>query len=142
MRRPDREGQHGGAKWASSGGFRKRPARDIATLRNDAEQKASERVLHPGILDLWTINGSLNIAGAKGNAETSTLTTPFNFVRASKTSRTTAYFNSIRSTATIGGVNAQTAKAVRGGWGYNRNITKRFFFNGFNDYKYYKLQRP
>src|SRR5260370_35320722 len=112
MRRPDREGQHGGAKWASSGGFRKRPPRDIATLRNDAEQKAYERVLHPGILDLWTINGSLNIAGAKGNAETSTLTTPFNFVRASTTSRTTPYFNSLRSRPTIGDVRRQHSQAV------------------------------
>src|SRR5437016_3853302 len=72
---------------------------DISALRNDDEQRAYERFLHPGILDLWTVNGSLNMAGTKGNAETSTLTTPLNFVRASNTSRTTAYFNSIRSSA-------------------------------------------
>lgn len=113
---------------------------DIVALRNDDEQRAYERFLHPGLLDLWTINGSLNIAGAKGNAATSTLTTPINFVRASNTSRTTAYFNSIRSSATVGGTSSQTARAVRGGWGYNRNITKRVFFNGFNDFEYDKFQ--
>jgi len=37
-------------------------------------------------------------------------------------------------------VSAQTAQAVRGGWGYNRKITKRIFFNGFNDYEYDKFQ--
>ncbi len=113
---------------------------DVTALRNDAEQAKYEKFLHPGLLDLWTVNGSINIAGTKGNAETSTLTTPFNFVRASNTSRTTAYFNSIRATATVGGVNAQTARAVRGGWGYNHNITKKIFFNGFNDYDYDKFQ--
>jgi putative salt-induced outer membrane protein len=61
-------------------------------------------------------------------------------VRATNTSRTTAYFNTIRSTATIGGVSARTAQAVRGGWGYNRNVTKRVFLNGFNDYEYDKFQ--
>lgn len=113
---------------------------DVKTLRNDDTQKAYERLLNPGILDLWTVTGSLNVAGTKGNAETSTLTTPFNFVRASNTTRTTAYFNSIRSTATINGVNAQTAQAVRGGWGYSRNIRPKIFGNMFNDYEYDKFQ--
>lgn len=115
-------------------------AGDIVALRKDAEQAAYERMLRPGILDLWTITGSLNIAGAKGNAETSTLTTPVNFVRASRTSLTTAYFNSIRSTASIAGVDAQTARAVRGGWAYSRNVSGRVFVNGFNDYEYDKFQ--
>lgn len=114
--------------------------KDVVTLRNDAEQKTYERFLHPGLLDLWTISGGLNLAGAKGNAQTFTLTTPINFVRASNTTRTTAYFNSIRSSATINGVNSQTAQAVRGGWSYNRNITKKIFGNAFNDYEYDKFQ--
>ena len=114
--------------------------KDVGALRNDAEQKAYERLLHPGLLDLWTGTGSLNVAGAQGNAETSTLTTPFNFVRASNTTRTTAYFNSIRSTATINGVNAQTARAIRGGWGYSRNLRPKIFSNFFNDYEYDKFQ--
>ena len=113
---------------------------NIGALRNDDEQKNYERFLHPGLFDLWAINGSLNLAGTKGNAETSTLTTPFNFVRASNTSRTAAYFNSIRSTATVNGVNAQTAKAIRGGWNYSRNIRPKIFGNFFNDYEYDKFQ--
>jgi len=114
--------------------------KDVLTLRDDAEEKTYQKFLHPGLLDLWTITGGLNLAGTKGNAETSTLTTPINFVRASNTTRTTAYFNSISSSATVNGVNAQTAKAVRGGWAYNRNITKKVFANLFNDYAYDKFQ--
>lgn len=121
-------------------GSRTLPPADIKTLRDDDTQKAYERLLHPGLLDLWTVTGSLNLAGTKGNAETSTLTTPFSFVRASNTTRTTAYFNSIRSSATINGVDSQTARAVRGGWGYSRNIRPKIFGNVFNDYEYDKFQ--
>lgn len=116
------------------------PPSDIVALRNAAEQAAYERLLRPGLLDLWTITGSLNIAGVKGNAEASTLTTPISFVRQSRSNRTTAYFNSIRSTATVNGVNAKTAQAIRGGWAYSRNIAPRVFVNGFNDYEYDRFQ--
>jgi hypothetical protein len=114
--------------------------KDVVTLRDDAEEKTYQKYLHPRLLDLWTVTGSLNLAGTKGNAETSTLTTPINLVRASNTTRTTAYFNSISSSAKINGVDSSTAKAVRGGWGYNRNLTKKVFANIFNDYEYDKFQ--
>lgn len=112
----------------------------VLAIRNSAEQRVYERLLHPGPLDLWAVTGSLNLAGTGGNARASTLTTPFNFVRASNTSRTSAYFNSIRSTATIDGISAQTARAIRGGWAHSRNVTPRVFLNGFNDYEYDKFQ--
>lgn len=113
---------------------------DVVTLRDDAEEKTYQKFLHPKLLDLWTVTGSLNLAGTKGNAQTSTLTTPVTFVRASHTTRTTAYFNSISSSAKINGVDSSTAKAVRGGWAYDRNLTKKIFANAFNDYEYDKFQ--
>ena len=113
---------------------------DIVALRDDTEQRAYVRLLHPGPFDLWTITGSFNLAGTKGNARTSTVTTPINFLRASNTSRTTAYFNSIGATALVNGVNAQTARAVRGGWSYSRNLTKVVLANAFNDYEHDKFQ--
>jgi putative salt-induced outer membrane protein YdiY len=116
------------------------PPEEVVALRNDAEQAAYERSLHPGLLGLWTITGSLNRAGAKGNAATSTITTPVDLVRASSTSSTKAYFNSIRSKATVAGVSAQTARAVRGGWGHSRNLTKKILMNAFNDYEYDNFQ--
>jgi len=113
---------------------------DVVTLRDDAEEKTYQKFLHPRLLDLWTVTGSLSLAGTKGNAQTSTLTTPVNFVRASNTTRTTAYFNSISSSAKINGVGSSTAKAVRGGWAYDRNLAKKIFANAFNDYEYDKFQ--
>jgi hypothetical protein len=114
--------------------------KDVITLRDDAEEKAYQKFLHPRLFDLWTVTGSLNLAGTTGNAETATLTTPINFVRASNTTRTTAYFNSITSSATVNGVNANTAKAIRGGWAHDRNLGKKLFVNLFNDYEFDKFQ--
>jgi hypothetical protein len=37
-------------------------------------------------------------------------------------------------------VNAQTAKAVRGGWNYSHNLNKKVFANAFNDYEYDAFQ--
>jgi putative salt-induced outer membrane protein YdiY len=113
---------------------------DVVTLRNDAEQRNYERFLRPGILDLWTVGGSFGLAGAKGNARTSTLTTPVNATRISNTSKTLLYFNSIRSSASVNGVQSQTAQAVRGGLSYSRNLTPKIFAQAFNDWEYDKFQ--
>ncbi len=125
---------------AAPGGPQAVDPKDVVTLRDDGEEKTYQKFLHPRLLDLWTVTGSLNLAGTIGNAETSTLTTPINFVRASNTTRTTAYFNSISSSAKINGVDSSTAKAVRGGWSHDHNLGKRVFANLFNDYEYDKFQ--
>ena len=91
-------------------------------------------------LELPDALGSLTIAGTKGNAVTEVITTPLNFVRASATSRTSAYFDSIRSSASIAGKPTQTASAVRGGWGYSRDLNKKMFLSGFTDDEYDKFQ--
>ena len=132
--------QDGRIRITAPGGPQNVAPADIIALRDETEEKVYERLLHPGLLDLWTITGSFNLAGTKGNAKTSTITTPVNFLRASNSSRTTAYFNSIVSSALVNGVNGQTARAVRGGWGYSRNLTKELFANSFNDYEYDKFQ--
>ncbi len=116
------------------------PLTDIQALRNDSEEAAYERFLNPGLFQLWTVSGSINFAGTKGNANTSTFTTPINFARKTRTSTTTAYFTSIKASATVNGVSNNTAKAIRGGWAYSRNFDGRFFTNAFNDWEYDKFQ--
>ncbi|MDX1981375.1 MAG: DUF481 domain-containing protein [Bryobacteraceae bacterium] len=113
---------------------------EIVTLRNADEQKAYERLLHPGFKDLWILTGGLNLAGTAGNAKTSTFTTPVSATRVSNTSKTTVYFNFINASALIQGVSAATARAVRGGWSYNRNLKPRVFWTAFNDYEYDRFQ--
>jgi hypothetical protein len=116
------------------------PLADVVTIRDAASQAAYERYLHPGFGDLWAVAGNIGWAGTAGNAKTQTFTTPLTAVRASNTSKTNLYFNSVRASALINNVSAATASAVRGGWGYSRNLNKRTFANVFNDWEYDRFQ--
>lgn len=116
------------------------PLAEVETLRDAAEQKAYERMLKPRLGDLWTLTGTLGLAATAGNAKTFSFTLPVTAARVTNNDKTTAYFNLIRASALVNGVTATTAQAVRGGWGYNRNLHPRVFWNFFNDYEYDRFQ--
>jgi small nuclear ribonucleoprotein (snRNP)-like protein len=113
---------------------------EIAAIRDAGEQKAYERLLKPGLLQLWSGGGSIGWAGTNGNAKTLTFTTAFNAARATKTDKISLYFNSIKASALVNGKDASTAQAVRGGIGYDHNVSPRLFVNVFNDYENDKFQ--
>lgn len=113
---------------------------EVIALRDDAEQKAFERLQNPGWLQLWTGNALVGFAGTKGNAETQTFTVGMGAARVSRKDTTKIYFNAIRASAFANRVSSQTAQAVRGGLAYNRNVGKRLFVNTFNDYEYDRFQ--
>jgi putative salt-induced outer membrane protein YdiY len=112
----------------------------VATIRNDAEEKAYERLQHPGWGQLWAGTASLGFAGATGNAETLTFTTSVAAARTTNTDKTSIYFNAIKASAFVNGKNADTAQAVRGGIGYDHNVSPRMFWNVSNDWEYDKFQ--
>ncbi len=116
------------------------PLAEVTALRDAAEERTYQRLLKPGWLDLWTVNGAFNLAAANGNAKTFTLVVPVTAVRTTRGDKTTLYFNSIRSSALVNGVTSATARAVRGGWAYNRNLHPRVFLNVFNDNEYDRFQ--
>ena len=113
---------------------------EIATIRNADEQKAYERLLRPGWLQLWAGTASLGFAGTAGNAKTLTFTTGANAARVTRTDKTSLYFNTIKASALVNGISADTAQATRGGIGYDHNVTPRFFINTFNDWEYDRFQ--
>jgi putative salt-induced outer membrane protein YdiY len=113
---------------------------DIAALRNETEQKAYQRLQHPGWGDLWAGSGTVGFAGTAGNSKTLTYTTGLNANRETNTDKTSLYFNAIKASALVNGVNSDTAEAVRGGISYSRNADTRLFFNVFNDYEYDRFQ--
>jgi hypothetical protein len=115
-------------------------AEDIAAIRNEDEQKAYLRLLHPGWGQLWTGTGTIGFAGTAGNSRTLTFTIGMIANRTTKTDKTSVYFNAIKASALVNGVNSDTAQAVRGGVGYDRNAGSRFFYNVFNDYEYDRFQ--
>jgi putative salt-induced outer membrane protein YdiY/small nuclear ribonucleoprotein (snRNP)-like protein len=116
------------------------PLSEITALRDAAEQRAYERLLSPGWGQLWAGAAALGFAGTQGNAKTRTLTVGLSATRVTNSDKTSLYFNAIRASALIGSILEETAQAVRGGWGYSRNVSSRVFVNGFNDYEYDRFQ--
>ena len=113
---------------------------EIAVMRDASEQHAYERLQHPGWGELWAGTASLGLAGTGGNSRTLTFTTGVNAERVTNTDKTSLYFKAIKASALINGVNADTARAVRGGIGYDHNLSPRLFVTVFNDYEFDQFQ--
>ena len=113
---------------------------DIAVMRNDDEQSAYQRYLHPGWGQLWAGTGTVGFAGTAGNAETMTFTAAINADRATKNDKTSLYFRFIKASARTNDENQDTAEAIRGGISYSHDVNPRFFFSAFNDYEYDRFQ--
>jgi len=116
------------------------PLADVKAMRNAAEQRAYERLLNPGIGELWAGHVDLGYSVTRGNARTNTLSSAFNAERVTRNDKTVVYFNQVYASATINRTAAATARATRGGWGYSRGISRRAFLNLFNDYEYDRFQ--
>ena len=116
------------------------PLAQVATIRNTAEEQRYEKLLHPGLLELWNGYFDLGFSLARGNSHTDTLTTAFAANRTTTTDKTSLFLNQIYSTGTIGGVTGPTADAVRGGVSYDHNINARWFWSLLNTDEYDTFQ--
>ena len=116
------------------------PLAGVSAVRDSAEQYTFDRLVHPGILQLWYGNFDLGLALANGNARSDSLTTAFTGGRRTRQGVITVYFNQIHSTARVNDINSTIASAVRGGWKYDRSVSSRMFLTGFNDYEHDRFQ--
>jgi putative salt-induced outer membrane protein len=116
------------------------PPADITAIRNADEEKAYERLQNPRWDQLWSGNASFGLAGSTGNAITQTITAAVTAARTTNTDKTSIYFNDIKSSATVTGVNSETAQSVRGGWAYTHDVSARFFFGASNDWESDRFQ--
>jgi putative salt-induced outer membrane protein YdiY len=113
----------------------------VGHIRNAEEQQAWERLQNPGFFSLWTGFADVGISLARGNAATNTVSVAVNASRSTRTDKTAAHFQQIFSSGKwTDGTSVTTAKAIRGGWAYNRNLGPRLFLNLFNDYEYDAFQ--
>lgn len=112
----------------------------IEVIRNAVEEQSYERMLRPGLLELWTGTASVGLAGTAGNARTSTFSTGLAATRATNTDNSSLYFNTVKSSATVSGLHSETANAIRGGWKYDRHLGSRMVANGFNDWEHDRFQ--
>ncbi|HUA61680.1 MAG TPA: DUF481 domain-containing protein [Verrucomicrobiae bacterium] len=116
------------------------PLAGVDAVRNAAEQHNYERLLHPGILQLWTGFFDTGLALARGNAKTETLTDTFNALRTTRHDKITINLTQIYGKALVNNSYAPTANAIRGGWTYNRDFNPRFYVATLNTYEHDQFQ--
>jgi putative salt-induced outer membrane protein YdiY len=111
----------------------------VTVVRGMAQEQAYEKSLHPSWLEAWKGGVNLGFALARGNSETTNLTTGFTADRKTNNDETTAYFSSLYSTndKTGGGTIANSLVA---GAKYDHNITKKVFAFGSADFTHDELQ--
>jgi hypothetical protein len=120
----------------TASGARTAPLAQVGAVRNTAEQRAWERLQHPRLSDLWTGNFDVGLALARGNARTDTFTTTLTASRVTPKDKLSLTFNEIYGTARVNGISGTVASAIRGGWLYNRDVSRRFFASLMNEYEH------
>ena len=112
---------------------------DITLIRNDAEQQAYEKSLHPGLLHGW--NGGINVgfSVARGNSQTENLALAFNAVHPTMHDKLTLYASSINTTNDLADPST-VANLEQGGFRYDRDVNPKFFVFGAGDFMANALQ--
>ncbi len=124
----------------TASGARTVPLANVTAVRDSAEQAKYERLLHPGLLELWTGYFDLGLALARGNSYTDTLTTAAHSSRETRTSKIEVHFSQIYGTARVNGIASANASAIRGGWSLNKDVTPKVFLSVMNDYEHDRFQ--
>jgi putative salt-induced outer membrane protein len=109
-----------------SGGTVEVPAGNVVLIRNDAEQAAYDKSLHPGWRQGW--NGGINVGFslARGNSETTNLGLAINATRPTLNDKTTIYLTSVDTNNQLA-TPSTVANLITGGFEYDHNFDPRIF---------------
>ena len=112
---------------------------DVTLIRNDAEQAAYDKSLHPGLMNGW--NGGINVgfSVARGNSETENLALAFNAVHPTLNDKITLYASSIDTKNDLA-TPSTVANLNQGGFRYDRNLNPKLFVFGAGDFMSNALQ--
>jgi putative salt-induced outer membrane protein len=114
---------------------------EVTALRNDQEQAAYEKSLHPTLLQGWNGGVNLGFALTAGNSETKNLAIAFTADRKTSHDEIALYTNTIYATNDAPGATPSvTANATQAGARYDRNFTKVLFGFGNADFQTDALQ--
>lgn len=102
------------------------PKDDVTLIRNDAEQQAYDKSLHPGLWHGWNGGANVGFSIARGNSESENLALAFNAVHPTLNDKITLYVNSINTQNNLA-TPSTVANLVQGGFRYDRNLTPRVF---------------
>jgi len=107
----------------------------IKNLRNDAEQVAYEKTLHPGLLQAWKTGLNFGFAFTGGNSQTKNLSLAFLGTRQTSNDKLGLYTNSVyASNDAAGATPSTTANTIGGGFRYDHDLTPRVFGFGATDF--------
>lgn len=115
------------------------PKDDVTLIRNDAEQTAFDKSLHPGLKHGWAGGANVGFSVARGNGETENLAVAFNAVHASLNDKITLYASAIDTTNNLA-TPSSVASLEQGGLRYDRNVNPRAFVFGAADFMSNGLQ--
>lgn len=117
---------------------------EIEFIRSTDEQQAYETVIeryrNPRLVDLWTGFVDLGLAGARGNARTSTFNNAASATRITSRDKIEVYFNSLYASNSTAGESLVTANAMRGGVRYNLNVSPALFGFAASDLEFDEFQ--
>jgi putative salt-induced outer membrane protein len=111
---------------AKSGTPVEAPKDSVVAIRNDADQLAYEKSLHPGLLEGWNGGANVGFSLTRGNSQTENLALAFSAARATKTDKLSLYTNAVYGTNQLA-TPSTTANTESGGIRYDRNINPRAF---------------
>lgn len=115
------------------------PKGDVTLIRNDAEQAAYDKSLHPGLMHGWNGGANVGFSVARGNSETENLALAFNAVHPTLNDKITLYASSINTTNNLA-TPSTVANLNQGGFRYDRNINPKLFWFGSGDFMSNALQ--
>jgi putative salt-induced outer membrane protein len=99
---------------------------NVVLIRNDDEQAAYDKSLHPGLEHGWTGGANVGFSLAGGNSETENLAIAFNAVHATLNDKFTMYASSIDTQNHLT-TPSTVADLTEGGFRYDRNTGQRLF---------------
>jgi putative salt-induced outer membrane protein YdiY len=115
------------------------PKEDVTLIRNDAEQEAYDRSLHPGLMHGWNGGVDVGFSIARGNAQTENLALAFNAVHPTLNDKITLYASSINTKNDLA-TPSDVASLEQGGIRYDRNVNPRLFVFAGADFMANALQ--
>lgn len=109
-----------------TGGTVEVPPANVVLIRDDAEQAAYDKSLHPGLLHGWNGGANVGFSLARGNSQTSNLALAINAIHATLSDKITIYTTSIETNNQLA-TPSTIANLVTAGIRYDRNVGPRTF---------------
>lgn len=103
------------------------PLKQITVVRSADSQEAYEKTLHPSLSRDWNGHVSLGIALARGNTDTTSISSGFQFDRKTLSDQIDLHGSTIYSSNNVSTGGGITANALLAGVRYDRNLTPSLF---------------